>query len=106
MRHEIEGKKSCVIVGKVVSWPLIHSIVVVTSPIGVQTPPALAATTTIAPNKRLSSSLGINFRRRETITIVTVRLFNMEERKKVKKPIIQNKAFLDFVVMRLVITCV
>jgi hypothetical protein len=39
-RHTNEGKKSSVIVGIVESWLLIHNIVVVTSPIGVQTPPA------------------------------------------------------------------
>lgn len=35
--------------GNVVTWPCIHSIVVVTSPMGVHAPPALAAMTTTAP---------------------------------------------------------
>lgn len=37
------------IVCTVVIWPCIHSIVVVTSPIGVHAPPAFAAITTTAP---------------------------------------------------------
>mmetsp|Transcript_47424 Transcript_47424/g.143563 ORF Transcript_47424/g.143563 Transcript_47424/m.143563 type:complete len:225 (-) Transcript_47424:1424-2098(-) len=103
-RQTTEGKKSSVTVGTVDRLLLIQSIVVVTSPIGVQTPPAFAATTTIAPKRRRSSSLGTSFRSKDTMTIVTVRLFNMAERKKVRKPITQNNVFFDFVVIKLVTT--
>ena len=47
--------------------PLIHSIVVVTSPMGDQAPPELAAMTTTAPrNLRNSASFGTSLRRRLT----------------------------------------
>jgi hypothetical protein len=52
-------------------------MVVVTTPMGVHTPPAFAATTTIAPKRRRSSSIGIIFRNRLIMTIVTVKLFRM-----------------------------
>ena len=38
------------------------------------------------------------------MTMVTVRLLRMADRKKVKNPMVQNSDFLDLVVMRLVIT--
>mmetsp|Transcript_17693 Transcript_17693/g.28963 ORF Transcript_17693/g.28963 Transcript_17693/m.28963 type:complete len:147 (-) Transcript_17693:1226-1666(-) len=103
-RHTIEGRNNSVTVGIVERLLLIQSIVVVTSPIGVQTPPALAATTTIAPNNLLSSSLGTNFLSKDTITIVTVKLFKIAERKNVKKPITQNNPFFDLVVIKFVTT--
>mmetsp|Transcript_50929 Transcript_50929/g.75522 ORF Transcript_50929/g.75522 Transcript_50929/m.75522 type:complete len:266 (-) Transcript_50929:1238-2035(-) len=103
-RQTTEGKKSCVTVGTVVSCPLIHSIVVVTSPMGVHTPPAFAATTTMAPKRRRSTSFGTNLRRRDTMTMVTVRLLRMEERKKVRNPIVQKSPFFDLVVILLVTT--
>mmetsp|Transcript_39190 Transcript_39190/g.81341 ORF Transcript_39190/g.81341 Transcript_39190/m.81341 type:complete len:230 (+) Transcript_39190:384-1073(+) len=91
------GRKSSVTVGIVDNWLLIQSIVVVTSPMGVHTPPALAATTTMAPNKRRSLSSGTSFRSKDTITIVTVRLFRIADKKNVKNPIVQNNDFFDVV---------
>ena len=44
-----DGIKSVVMVGSAVICPLIHSMVVVTSPMGVHAPPAFAAITTTAP---------------------------------------------------------
>jgi hypothetical protein len=54
----IEQAKRSVTVCCVDSCPFIQSIVVVTSPIGVQTPPALAAITIMAPNSLRSSISG------------------------------------------------
>ena len=70
------------------TWPPIHSIVVVTSPMGVHAPPALAAITTTAPSSLRSSpeSPGRIFRRSEIMTMVEVRLSRMAERKKVTPP--------------------
>ena len=54
-RLTMDGMSSVVMVGSAVICPLIHSMVVVTSPMGVHAPPALAAITTTAPKKRRSS---------------------------------------------------
>ena len=59
--------------GGIDSWLFIHSIVLVTSPMRV-TPPAFAATTTMAPKSLLSSSFGISLRNSDIMTMVTVRL--------------------------------
>lgn len=48
-RETIDGRIRSRMVGRVEMLPLIHSIVVVTSPMGVQAPPALAARTMMAP---------------------------------------------------------
>mmetsp|Transcript_14064 Transcript_14064/g.28866 ORF Transcript_14064/g.28866 Transcript_14064/m.28866 type:complete len:225 (-) Transcript_14064:849-1523(-) len=103
-RHTTDGRNSSVTVAVVDRLWLIHSIVVVTSPIGVHTPPAFAATTTIAPNSLRSTGSGMIFLSSETITIVTVRLFRMEERKNVRKPMIQKSCFLSLVLMLSVTT--
>ena len=50
------------------------------------TPPAFAATTTMAPKSLLSSSFGISLRNSDIMTMVTVRLFSIADRKKVKSP--------------------
>ena len=87
----------------VLIWPPIHNIVVVTSPIGVQAPPALAAMMTIpAKNLRCSASL-INFLSNETMTMEVVRLSKTEERKKVMMETIQRSLTVFLVVMRSVI---
>mmetsp|Transcript_25798 Transcript_25798/g.75609 ORF Transcript_25798/g.75609 Transcript_25798/m.75609 type:complete len:312 (+) Transcript_25798:373-1308(+) len=85
-----EQASRSVTVCKVDSWPFIHSMVVVTSPMGVQTPPALAAMTTMAPKSLRSSLSSMTLRSRLTMTIVTVRLLSTAERKKVIKPTSQN----------------
>ncbi|EKD39862.1 MAG: hypothetical protein ACD_75C00272G0004 [uncultured bacterium] len=55
MRQASDGRKTPFMIARVVIWPPIHSMVVVTSPIGVQAPPALAAMTMIpAKNSRSS----------------------------------------------------
>mmetsp|Transcript_48054 Transcript_48054/g.82006 ORF Transcript_48054/g.82006 Transcript_48054/m.82006 type:complete len:274 (-) Transcript_48054:409-1230(-) len=88
------GRNKLVTMGSVLKFSLIQSMVVVTSPIGVHTPPALAATTTSAPNSFLSSLSGTSFRSRDTMTMVTVRLFKMAERKKVKTEMLMKSCFL------------
>mmetsp|Transcript_14481 Transcript_14481/g.45246 ORF Transcript_14481/g.45246 Transcript_14481/m.45246 type:complete len:515 (-) Transcript_14481:296-1840(-) len=95
MSETSEHAKRSVIVCAVESWPFIHSIVVVTSPIGVHTPPALAAITIIAPKSLRSSSESRSLRMSETITIVTVKLFKMAERKKVSTPTSQKSVLFD-----------
>ena len=82
----LDTRKSCVTVGTVDSWLFIHSIVVVTCSMGVHTPPAFAATATMAPTSLLSSSFGVRLRNSDTMTMVTVRLFSIADRKKVKSP--------------------
>ena len=80
--------------------PPIQSMVVVTSPIGDQAPPALAAITIIpAKNRRISLS-GINFRTKETITMVVVKLSNTEDKKKATIHTTQSRAIGFFVLMR------
>mmetsp|Transcript_8086 Transcript_8086/g.16879 ORF Transcript_8086/g.16879 Transcript_8086/m.16879 type:complete len:408 (-) Transcript_8086:944-2167(-) len=103
-RQTTLGRNSWVTVGPVESWWLIQSMVVVTSPMGVHTPPAFAATTTMAPKRRRSDSEGMILRRRDTMTIVTVRLLRMEDRKKVRKPITQKSCFFELTLMAFVTT--
>ena len=91
-------------VGIVDSWLFIQSMVVVTSPIGVHTPPAFAATTTMAPNNLRSFSTCTSFFKRDHMTMVAVKLFRMAERKNVRNPIVQKSVFLEVVVIRLVTT--
>ena len=98
------GKINLIIIFPVVICPPIHNIVVVTSPIGVQAPPALAAITTI-PIKNILVCLSlINFLNKETITMVVVRLSRTAERKNVTMLIIQSNLRLSFVVILLVMT--
>ena len=78
--------------------PPIHSIVVVTSPIGDHAPPAFAAMTIIPAKNNLICLLGISFRIKEIITIVVVRLSNTAERKKVTQQTI-HKSFFGFLVL-------
>ncbi len=74
----------------VVTWPPIHSIVVVTSPMGDQAPPAFAASTTIpAKNQRVSLS-AMSLRNKLTMTMAVVRLSSTEDRKKVMKETIHS----------------
>src|SRR5918993_1643493 len=81
-------------------WPPIHSMVVVTSPIGDHAPPAFAAITIIpAKNKRMSL-FGTNFRMRETITMDVVRLSNSADRKNVTQQMTHNNVFGFLVLMR------
>ena len=69
-----EGRLNNIINLPEVTFPAIHNIVVVTSPIGVQAPPAFALIT-IQPAYHILSVLSeTNFRKIEIKTIVAVRL--------------------------------
>merc|ERR1712153_69670 len=62
IKQTIEGNTTVFTKPKAVTLLAIQSIVVVTSPIGDQAPPAFAAITTIAAYQRRSSLSCINFR--------------------------------------------
>ena len=99
----ILGTIKVLIIVIVVNCPPIHNIVVVTSPIGDQAPPALAATTTIPAKNQRSYLSSINFLSKETITIVVVKLSKAAEKKKVSTLTIHNNFTLFFVVILSVI---
>src|SRR6187399_2879007 len=101
-KQTTEGKIVLIIILTVVTWWPIHNIVVVTSPIGLHAPPALAEITTNDASINLSLCEGINLRSMVTITIVVVRLSRIAERKKVRKPMIQTNFLLLVVFIRLV----
>ena len=82
-------------------FSLIHNIVVVTSPIGVQAPPALAAMTAKQSGTNLSFFSGINLRMMEIIKIIVVRLSKIAERKKVMQDDSINNSGLDLVLKNL-----
>ena len=83
---------------------LIQSMVVVTSPITVQAPPALAAITTMpAKNSRVSRS-ATSFRSNEIITMVVVRLSSTADRKNVNQLTIQSSWTLFLALIRSVIS--
>mmetsp|Transcript_11393 Transcript_11393/g.35255 ORF Transcript_11393/g.35255 Transcript_11393/m.35255 type:complete len:238 (+) Transcript_11393:860-1573(+) len=84
-----EGRNRPATVSKAEILPWIQSIVVVTSPIGLQAPPAFAATTARPPQRRRhSSSSGTMWRRSLTATIVAVRLSMTELMKKLSRQMI------------------
>ena len=88
----------------VVIWPPIQSMVVVTSPIGDQAPPAFAAMTMMPAKNRRSAWLDSSLRISEIMTMVVVRLSSSAERKKVTKPT-SHISFDNWAVrMRLVMT--
>ena len=74
----------------VVNCPPIHSMVVVTSPIGDQAPPALAAMTTIPAKSQRVWRSSMSLRNNDTITIDVVRLSSKAEKKKVRMQTIQS----------------
>jgi hypothetical protein len=82
----MEGMNKPFIISTVVTCPPIQSIVVVTSPMGVQAPPALAAITIMPAKNKRSSRFSNNFFMSDTMTMVVVRLSNIELRKKVTNP--------------------
>ena len=86
----IEGRKTPFMIARVVIWPPIQSMVVVTSPMGVQAPPALAAMTMMPAKNSRSSCLSSSFFISEIMTMVVVRLSSTALRKKVTKPTSQS----------------
>src|SRR6266404_8844884 len=81
-----EARKAPLMIATGVICPPIQSIVVVTSPIADQAPPALAAITIIAAKNKRSLWLPNSFLISEIITIVVVKLSSTALRKKVRKP--------------------
>ncbi len=87
-----------------VIWPPIHSIVVVTSPIGDQAPPELAAMTMMPAKNSRSAWFASSLRISEIMTMVVVRLSSSALRKKVTKPTSHIRVESCCVLIRLVIT--
>ena len=104
MRLANEAKNNPLIIASDVICPPIHNMVVVTSPIGDQAPPALAEITTIAANRSRSSCFCNSFLVSEIITIVAVKLSRTALKKKDRNPTIHNKCESFLVLIRDVIT--
>src|SRR5690606_118019 len=85
------GKNNDVMMARVDTCPPIHSMVVVTSPMGVHAPPALAAIIIIPANVRRISLSGISLRINDTITIDVVRLSSIADRKNVTRHMIHSR---------------
>ena len=98
------GRMRLVMIVLVVSCPPIQSMVVVTSPMGDQAPPALAATTTIPANSQRVCRSSISLRSSDTITIDVVKLSNKAEKKNVRTHTIQSIFTLLRVWIRSVMT--
>mmetsp|Transcript_2130 Transcript_2130/g.7577 ORF Transcript_2130/g.7577 Transcript_2130/m.7577 type:complete len:399 (-) Transcript_2130:514-1710(-) len=94
-----DGRTRSFMVAMVEIWPLIHSIVVVTSPMGVHAPPALAAMTTTAPSSLRRSGSLTSLRSRETITMVDVRLSSTADKQKVRMPTNHTRVVMSSVSM-------
>ena len=102
--QRIDGITRFCIKPKVDTFPLIQSMVVVTSPIGDQAPPAFAAITARDTNQILSSFVGTNFRSKETSTIVAARLSKVAERKNARIEIKISMVLFLVVLILFVIT--
>ena len=98
------GISSVAMIFTAVIRPPIHSIVVVTSPIGEKAPPALAATTIIPAKNNLICLFGTSFLMRDTITMEVVRLSSMADNIKVTPQIIHSSFFGFLVLIRSVTT--
>mmetsp|Transcript_21115 Transcript_21115/g.66781 ORF Transcript_21115/g.66781 Transcript_21115/m.66781 type:complete len:234 (-) Transcript_21115:743-1444(-) len=96
-----EGRNRPATVSKAEILPWIQSIVVVTSPIGLQAPPAFAAITAQLPQlRRKDSSFLATWRRSFNATIVAVRLSMTELRKKVKRQMMGiNRSTLPAIIL-------
>src|SRR5690606_11439167 len=92
--HIKEGINKCSINNAVVTLSPIHNMVVVTSPMGDQAPPAFAAIMMTPAYQILTSRSKMIFWRMEIKTIVAVRLSIIDESMKAKKEKIQSNLFL------------
>ena len=99
-----EGSRADRTMAPALSWPPIHSMVVVTSPMGDQAPPALAAITTRPAKMSWSSARASSLRNREIITMVVVRLSSAADRKNVNRPISHSRVDCLRVLIRSVTT--
>ncbi len=100
---KILGMNAIFMISSDVIRPAIQSIVVVTSPMVVQAPPAFAAITIIDANSSRSSFSILNFDSRETITMAVVKLSSIDDIKNVIQVITHNSERLDLTPIRLVI---
>ena len=94
-----EGMMSSLIKLTVVTFSPIHSMVVVTSPMGDHAPPAFAAMIISPANQTLSLFSAINFLRIVINTIVAVRLSMMADKIKAKIHMIHNSDLFLFVLI-------
>ena len=88
----------------VVNWPPIHSMVVVTSPMRDQAPPALAEMMTAPAKSQRVGLSAMSFRSREIITMEVVRLSSAAEKKKVRVAMIHSRRPFFRVLIRSVMT--
>ena len=94
-----EGMMSSLIKLTVVTFSPIHSMVVVTSPMGDHAPPAFAAMIISPANQIRSLFSAINFLRIVINTIVAVRLSMMADKIKAKIHMIHNSDLFLFVLI-------
>ena len=103
-RFTMDARNTPCMMASVVTCPPIHSMVVVTSPIGVHAPPALAAMTMMPAIKCRSSRPSSRRFMSETMTMAVVRLSRIELRKKVARPTSQTSDDSRWVLIRVVST--
>jgi len=99
-----DGSHSALMMPRLVTCPPIHSIVVVTSPIGDQAPPELAEITMMPARNSRSWCLSSSLRSNDTITMVVVRLSRIALSTKVTIAISNMRLDSLVVLMREVIT--
>src|SRR3981081_3158891 len=85
-RFTSEARKTPLMIARGVIWPPIQSIVVVTSPIADQAPPALGGITIVPARNSGHVGLPGGFLINEMMTMVVVKLAKRALRKKVKNP--------------------
>jgi len=99
-----EGTSSRLTIAEVVTWPPIHSIVVVTSPIGDHAPPAFEAMTIMPASISRSRCSPTRRRTRDTMTMATVMLASTADSAKVTAVMSTVSVASDRVFRREVIT--
>ena len=96
--HTSDATSVFTIIFTVVTCPPIHSIMVVTSPMGLHAPPALAASITMPAKSHRSFLSAISLLSRAHMTMAVVMLSSNAERKKVSK-LSSHSSFFLFVVV-------
>ena len=100
----ILGNKVICMMFNALTLPAIHSMMVVTSPIGVQAPPALAAMTIMLAKNQRSCLTGIILLSSVHIMMVVVRLSRMADKQNASTPNIHNSSTLDVALIWSVMT--
>ncbi|MCL1848685.1 MAG: hypothetical protein FWF83_03295 [Clostridiales bacterium] len=98
-RHKNAGTNSCLTMFNALKCPPIHSIMVLTSPMGDHAPPAFAAITIIPAKYQRVFFPPTNFHIRLIITMVVVRLSSNDDMKNVIDAIIQSNFTLSVVLI-------